>query len=69
MEKGSEQLLKAIVELHIADARPIGSAALAETFEVSPATIRNDMVLAPTHHYHILNSFSLRVILNNFNRY
>ena len=51
MEKRSEQLLKAIVELYIADARPIGSAALAETFEVSPATIRNAMMALETEGY------------------
>jgi heat-inducible transcriptional repressor len=42
-----ERILKAIVELYIAGARPVGSAALVSTvgLGVSPATVRNEMAV------------------------
>ncbi len=45
MENRSQKLLKAIVDIYIKTARPVGSKILAEdkNFGVSPATIRNDM--------------------------
>ncbi len=46
MEARLEKLLKAIVELHVKTAHPIGSKVLVEDkiFNVSPATIRNAML-------------------------
>lgn len=45
MEKRSEQLLKEIIDIYIKTARPVGSQILADSqlFDLSPATIRNDM--------------------------
>ncbi len=45
MEKRGQKLLKEIVDIYIKTAKPVGSKILSEgnKFEVSPATIRNDM--------------------------
>ena len=53
METRAEQLLKAIVELYIKDAHAIGSQVLAQdkNFAVSPATIRNEMMMLENEGY------------------
>lgn len=45
MEDRSQKLLKEIIDIHIKTARPVGSSALAASkkFDLSPATIRNEM--------------------------
>jgi len=43
MNERQQQLLKEIVENHIAAAEPIGSKMLADKFDLSSATIRNEM--------------------------
>ena len=45
MEKRKQKLLKEIIDIYIKTARPVGSKSLSEDkkFDVSPATIRNDM--------------------------
>ena len=45
MEDRSQKLLKEIIDIHIKTARPVGSSVLAESkkFDLSPATIRNEM--------------------------
>ena len=45
MEKRTQKLLKEIIDIYIKTARPVGSKSLSEDkkFDVSPATIRNDM--------------------------
>jgi heat-inducible transcriptional repressor len=47
MEDRSQKLLKEIIEIYIKTARPVGSQILAENkkFAVSPATIRNEMMI------------------------
>lgn len=44
MENRSEKLLKEIIELYIKTAKPIGSSILSDEFNVSSATIRNEML-------------------------
>lgn len=53
MEERSEQLLKAIIELYIQDAHAIGSQVLAQdkNFAISPATIRNEMIVLENDGY------------------
>jgi len=45
MEDRSQKLLKEIIDIHIKTARPVGSSVLADSkkFDLSPATIRNEM--------------------------
>jgi len=46
MQERTQKLLKEIIELYIKTAKPVGSKCLADSknFEVSPATIRNEMM-------------------------
>lgn len=45
MEERSQKLLKEIIDIYIKTARPVGSSVLADSkkFDLSPATIRNEM--------------------------
>ena len=39
-----EKILKAIVDLYVKDAKPVGSKLLSKKFKLSSATLRNDMM-------------------------
>lgn len=43
MDDRARALLKALIERYIADGQPVGSRALSQVFDLSPATIRNVM--------------------------
>jgi transcriptional regulator of heat shock response len=53
MNERQEQLLKIIVESYVQNAEPIGSSFVVENYdlEVSPATVRNDMVVLESDGY------------------
>jgi len=44
MENRSQELLKEIIEIYIETAKPVGSQCLVESFNISSATIRNEML-------------------------
>ncbi len=45
MENRSKELLKKIIEVYIETAKPVGSQCLVEFFNISSATIRNEMLI------------------------
>ncbi len=51
MENRSKELLKEIIEIYIETAKPVGSQCLVESFDISSATIRNEMILLENEDY------------------
>lgn len=69
MDERKNNLLKVIVETYIKTVRPVGSKALCDMFNLSSATIRNEMALLEEMGYlekiiYHLDVFQVKKVIN-----